>query len=78
MFKAALTVCSLLTAVAAKRCVNITIPVDVSARNGIFDVQVPHSNLDVTQFALNLTNARGNFTDLYVFAPLIALFVLSF
>ena len=64
MHKFTLTICSLLTAVVAKQCVNITIPVDVSARNGLFNVQTPESNLDVTQFSLNLTNAKGNFTDL--------------
>lgn len=54
---------AIITAVTAKQCANITIPVNVSARNGVFSIAIPHSNLDVTQFSLNLTSASGNFTN---------------
>lgn len=39
---------------AAKVCVNITIPMNVTARNAIFDNwDIPITNLDVTTFAMN-------------------------
>ena len=63
MCKTTPVICSLLATVAAKQCVNITIPVNVSGRNGVFNVEVPNNNLEVTEFALNLTNANGNFTE---------------
>ena len=62
MYKLIIVVSALFAATAAKRCTNITIPVDVTARNGIFDLSIPHSNFDMTRFALNLTSALGNFT----------------
>lgn len=48
---------------AAKSCRNITIPVTVSARTGIFNIDVPSTNLEATTFAQNLTRQGGNFTD---------------
>ena len=58
-----LVLCYLVTAVAAKRCANLTIPVNVLARNGVFRLSVPHSNSDVTQFALDITSTSSNFTN---------------
>ena len=54
---------SFIAAVAGKQCANITIPVNVTARNGVFDLAIPHTNFEVTQFALNLTSASGNYTN---------------
>lgn len=48
----------------AKKCQNITVPVQVSARQGVFDVAAltPHSNIDVTNFILNLNQQGKNYT----------------
>ncbi|KAI9793600.1 MAG: hypothetical protein M1835_007152 [Candelina submexicana] len=44
--------------VSAKQCTNLTIPVDVSARNGIFNLAVPETNQEATIFAQNFTSIR--------------------
>jgi hypothetical protein len=46
----------------ARTCQNITVPVEIEARNGIFNLLQPQTNLDVTHFALNATSNRYNFT----------------
>ena len=46
-----------------KQCVNITVPVSIAARNGIFNIAPLQNNLDATTFAQNLTSGRGNFTQ---------------
>ncbi|QIW98327.1 hypothetical protein AMS68_003845 [Peltaster fructicola] len=48
----------------AKKCQNITVPVTVSARQGVFDVDAltPHNNIDVTNFILNLSQQGKNYT----------------
>ncbi|CZS89775.1 uncharacterized protein RAG0_01042 [Rhynchosporium agropyri] len=50
--------------VAGKRCINQTIPVEISARQAIFDIDVPQTNLEVTDFILNVTQQGRNFTDI--------------
>ncbi|KAL8729722.1 MAG: hypothetical protein Q9166_004550 [cf. Caloplaca sp. 2 TL-2023] len=49
--------------VAAKQCLNITVPVSISARNGVFNIPTLQGNADATTFAQNLTSIRGNFTQ---------------
>ena len=49
---------------AAKKCTNITVPVDLAARTAVFDLPVPQSNSDATAFMQNLTQQGRNFTDL--------------
>ena len=49
---------------AAKKCTNITVPVDISARTGVFDIAVPKTNLEATTFIQNFTQQGRNFTDL--------------
>lgn len=49
--------------VVAKQCTNITVPVSISARNGVFDIPTLKGNADATTFAQNLTSIRGNFTE---------------
>ncbi|CAL8576426.1 hypothetical protein XPA_002310 [Xanthoria parietina] len=49
--------------VLAKQCLNITVPVSVSARNGVFNIPTLEGNADATTFAQNLTSIRGNFTQ---------------
>lgn len=47
----------------AATCRNLTLPVSVSARTGIFNLAVPMSNLDVTTLQLNITQQGRNFTQ---------------
>ena len=47
----------------AKQCVNITVPVQISARNGVFNIPTLQSNLDATTFSQNFTNIRANFSQ---------------
>lgn len=49
---------------AAKVCTNVTVPVSISARQGVFDVPTLQSNFDATTFALNFTKQGSNFTDI--------------
>ncbi len=48
---------------AGKRCINQTIPVDISARQAVFDVAIPQTNLEATDFILNMTQQGRNFSD---------------
>lgn len=50
--------------VAAKICINMTVPVDISARQAVFDLAVPQTNLEATDFILNMTQQGRNFTDI--------------
>ena len=59
----ALLIGILSTTVAAKTCVNLTVPVDISARNGVFNIAVPETPLDSTTFIQNLTQQGRNFTQ---------------
>lgn len=47
----------------ARNCVNLTVPIDISSRNGVFNNAVPQSNLDATTFIQNVTQQGRNFTD---------------
>ena len=49
--------------VAAKSCINITVPVDISARTGVFNIAVPQTDLDAATFIQNQTQQGRNFTD---------------
>ena len=53
----------LTSSVTAKQCLNITVPVSISARNGVFNIPTLRGNADATTFAQNLTSIRGNFTQ---------------
>ena len=57
-----LTPALLIGSAAAKQCSNLTIPVSISARNGVFNIPTLQGNADATTFAQNLTSIRGNFT----------------
>lgn len=48
---------------AAKVCTNVTVPVNIDARQGVFNVPTLQSNLDATTFALNFTRQGTNFTN---------------
>ena len=47
---------------AAKVCTNVTVPVNIEARQGVFDVPTLHSNIDATTFSLNYTTIGSNFS----------------
>lgn len=47
----------------ARQCINFTVPVQISARNGVFNIPTLQSNLDATTFSQNITNIRGNFSQ---------------
>ncbi|KAJ5716000.1 uncharacterized protein N7483_013181 [Penicillium malachiteum] len=50
--------------VSGKTCYNVTVPVSISARNGVFDgINTPTTNTDATAFVLNITRQGSNFTD---------------
>lgn len=58
---AALTL--LVASATAKTCINATVPVTVSAREGIFNIATPQTNLDATTFVSNFTQQGRNFTE---------------
>ncbi|KAL5317746.1 hypothetical protein ACEPPN_014844 [Leptodophora sp. 'Broadleaf-Isolate-01'] len=64
MHRSTVTALALFTASAAgRRCINQTVPVDISARQAVFDLDIPQTNLEVTDFVLNVTQQGRNFTD---------------
>ncbi|KAH8588433.1 hypothetical protein B0O99DRAFT_639207 [Bisporella sp. PMI_857] len=58
-----LTFLALVASASAKRCINATVPVTISARQGVFDIAIPQTNLDVVDFVRNLTQQGRNFSD---------------
>jgi len=56
------TVAVLATCATAKTCVNATVPVTISAQNGMFNILVPSSNSETIDFVTNVTRQGGNFT----------------
>jgi len=48
----------------AKQCINATVPVNLAARQAVFNLAVPQTNLEATDFILNMTQQGRNFTDL--------------
>ena len=61
--KSALAMVVLAGSAAAKTCINMTVPVTISARTGVFNIAVPQTNLDATTFAQNQTQQGRNFTQ---------------
>ena len=50
--------------VSAKKCVNMTVPVTISSRNGVFGgTALPVTDLDATTFFQNFTQQGQNFTE---------------
>ncbi|PTB46118.1 hypothetical protein M441DRAFT_63418 [Trichoderma asperellum CBS 433.97] len=62
MFKPAVLL-ALATAVMARKCQNLNIPISISARNAVFNLPNPVSEIDVTNFALSLTRPGTDFPD---------------
>ena len=48
---------------AAKNCLNVTIPVDISARQGVFKRIPIENNLDVTAFTQEVTRNGQNYSE---------------
>ena len=64
MYTSSITALALLLApAAAKKCINATIPLHLSACQPVFNLAVPQTNLEVTDFILNMTRQGGNFTN---------------
>lgn len=59
---AAASIAALAGVASARQCQNLTVPVDVSARNGVFNVSTPVTNIDVTNFILNLAQQGVNYS----------------
>lgn len=47
----------------AKLCMNMTVPVNILARTGVFNIAVPQTNLDAITFVQNNTQQGRNFTE---------------
>ncbi|ETS87343.1 hypothetical protein PFICI_01171 [Pestalotiopsis fici W106-1] len=58
-----LTAAALATTAAGRQCQNLTIPVTASARNGVFGIEAPQTNIDVTNFMLDLSQVGNNLTE---------------
>ena len=54
---------ALATTGSAKQCQNLTVPISVSARQGVFNLKAPGSNIDVTNFVLGLIQQGHNLTE---------------
>ncbi|KAK3072373.1 hypothetical protein LTR53_006951 [Teratosphaeriaceae sp. CCFEE 6253] len=61
-FTTSAAVAALASIATARNCQNITVEVDVAARNGVFNQTTPVTNIDVTNFMLNLVQAGKNYT----------------
>ncbi|ROT43240.1 alpha/beta-hydrolase [Sodiomyces alkalinus F11] len=48
---------------AARRCQNLTVEVDISARNGVFDIETPVTDIDVTDFIFEMGTQGRNYSD---------------
>jgi len=47
----------------AYTCTNLTVPVELTARNGVFDYAAPQTNIDVTNFFLKMAESSGNYSE---------------
>ena len=55
---------ALVSSVSARKCINQTVPVTISARDAVFGrVATPHTNIDATNFTLHLSRQGHNFTN---------------
>ncbi|KAF2723183.1 hypothetical protein K431DRAFT_220490 [Polychaeton citri CBS 116435] len=61
--KAILLLAGTAALVSARRCQNITVPVNISARNGNFNQSAPSNNIEVTNFILDLTQQGHNYSQ---------------
>lgn len=63
LFKSTLVALAALVSIGeAAKCQNLTIPISISARNGVFDLAAPSSSIESTNFALDLSQQGKNYT----------------
>lgn len=65
MFKSSVLL-ALAAVVLARKCTNITVPVSISARNGVFSIDFPKTDIEVTDFFLRFSYQGRNYTDTIV------------
>ncbi|KPM38210.1 hypothetical protein AK830_g8370 [Neonectria ditissima] len=58
------TFLSLLAACSARKCKDIAVPVSLTAQNAVFDLEVPLTKIEVTNFALNLAQQGRSYPSL--------------
>ena len=46
-----------------RKCQDITVPVSISARNGVFGLAAPGNNIDLTNFILDVTQPGVNYSQ---------------
>lgn len=56
---------SSLSLASARKCMNLTVEVTVDARNSVFNLTAPASDIDVTDFILNSSQVGQNSTKRY-------------
>lgn len=61
MFKPAAALLALATAVTARKCQNLSIPISISATNTAFNLPPPATEIDVTNILIGITQDRTNF-----------------
>lgn len=54
---------ALASVASAAHCQNLTIPVSISARNGVFNLANPTTNIDSIDFSLDLSRQGHNYTN---------------
>lgn len=59
----AATVAALVSVTYAAQCQNLTIPVNITARNGVFNLANPTNNIESTNFALMMARQGHNYTN---------------
>jgi hypothetical protein len=57
---------ALATAVAARKCHDLTIPISISSRNAVFSLPAPVTEAQVTQFFIDFVRPGYNMTDNYL------------
>jgi hypothetical protein len=67
MYVSTITALAVLAASAsAKQCINTTVPVNLTARQAVFNLDVPQTNLEATDFILNITQRAGTLLTLFL------------
>ncbi|KAK5989831.1 hypothetical protein PT974_08092 [Cladobotryum mycophilum] len=54
---------ALATAVAARNCHNLTVPISISSRNAVFDLKAPTTEIEATDFFLRFSRQGSNYTQ---------------
>lgn len=62
-FTIALAAVIIFTKTEASVCQNLTVPISVSARQGVFSLQAPTDTTEVTDFVLNISQQGHNYTQ---------------